>query len=85
MKIFECFHSGLSGIFPLAFQRDYRAVLCPGTRILFLHAQEKYPKEGAPTKISPCGPVCSVGFAKFWELASLRQPKILDAPPRAHT
>jgi hypothetical protein len=54
---------------------------CPGPRILFLLAQEKYAKEGRPAKISPSGPVCSVGCAEFWELAPLRQPKILNAPP----
>jgi hypothetical protein len=31
----------------------------------------------------PCGPVCSGGCAEFWELALLRQPKILNALPRS--
>ncbi len=38
-------------------------------------------KNGAPTKISPSGPFCSVGLAEFGKLASLRQSQILNARP----
>jgi hypothetical protein len=55
----------------------------PNPELPFLPPKKGNPKKGAPTKIPPFGPVCSVGCAKFWELASLRQPKILNAPPRS--
>ena len=56
---------------------------CPKPQLPFLTAKKGNPKKATPTNLSPSGPVCSGRHAEFWELALLRQPKILNASLRS--